>query len=367
MQKFLEPDGKPKVIYTDNSLEFGKACEDLSWDHCTSTPHRSETNGIAERAVRRVKEGTSAILLQSGLDENWWTDSMECKTYLQNIQDLLSDGKTSHEKRFGKPCKGRSLRLVHWLSISQFLRKTSQESINLGKKVLPGMFLGYALYGARIWKGDVTVADIEELETMEIYSERHNAQEVIFPTENGKFIFPVADGRIKFVWGDQELRTSTLIREHPIGGEGHVDFLGESVGSLPPPPSQDSLPDVAEAINVFLVHVRKLHIQSSRWTQSQTLLVERRILRRSTEIHSCVQNCKHKFGCETRTPHRRLWEYRWVKRFVWFLDRFHSVYSIGRETSRRIFVVWVVTDKTADDTHTRSFMARTLDQNGKKC
>ena len=57
LQKFLEPERKPKVIYTDNSLEFGKACEDLSWNHCTSTPHRSETNGIAERAVRRVKEG----------------------------------------------------------------------------------------------------------------------------------------------------------------------------------------------------------------------------------------------------------------------------------------------------------------------
>ena len=49
LQKFLEPERKPKVIYTDNSLEFGKACEDLSWNHCTSTPHRSETNGIAER------------------------------------------------------------------------------------------------------------------------------------------------------------------------------------------------------------------------------------------------------------------------------------------------------------------------------
>ena len=33
---------------------------------------------IAERAVRRVKEGTSAVLLQSGLDESWWADSMEC-------------------------------------------------------------------------------------------------------------------------------------------------------------------------------------------------------------------------------------------------------------------------------------------------
>ena len=42
LQKFLERDRKPKVIYTDNSLEFGKACEDLSWNDCTSTPHRDQ-------------------------------------------------------------------------------------------------------------------------------------------------------------------------------------------------------------------------------------------------------------------------------------------------------------------------------------
>ena len=81
-------------MYTDYSLEFGKSCEELSWNHCTSTPHRSETNGIAERAVRRVKEGTSTVLLQSGLGNEWWADSMVCYCYLQNIQDLLSDGNT---------------------------------------------------------------------------------------------------------------------------------------------------------------------------------------------------------------------------------------------------------------------------------
>ena len=69
----------PKVMYTDNSFEFGKSCERLSWNHRTSTPHRSETSGIAERAFRRVKERTSAALLQSGLDDKWWSDSMECR------------------------------------------------------------------------------------------------------------------------------------------------------------------------------------------------------------------------------------------------------------------------------------------------
>ena len=67
LQKFLEPATKPKVSFSVSSLEFGKYCEDLSWNHCTSTPHRSETNGIAERAVRRIEEGTSAVLLQLGL------------------------------------------------------------------------------------------------------------------------------------------------------------------------------------------------------------------------------------------------------------------------------------------------------------
>ena len=41
LQKFVEPNRKPKVIYTDNSLEFGKACEDLSWNqslHIYTTP-----------------------------------------------------------------------------------------------------------------------------------------------------------------------------------------------------------------------------------------------------------------------------------------------------------------------------------------
>ena len=55
---------KPKVIYTHNSLEFGKSCEKLSWNHCTSTSHRSETHGIAEGAVRRVKSGTSVVFSQ---------------------------------------------------------------------------------------------------------------------------------------------------------------------------------------------------------------------------------------------------------------------------------------------------------------
>ena len=252
LAKVLGAEWKPKVIYTDNSLEFGKACEDLSWNHCTSTPHRSETNAIAERAVRRVKEGTSAVLLQSVLEENWWVDSMRCDTYLRNVTDLLSDGKTPYERRSGKPFKEPIIPFGSLVEYHPITAKDQSRIHQFGQKGITWIVPWIRFVRGGIWKGDIMVADIEELETMdasEIYSKRLNAKKVMFPKENGKFIFPVADGRIKLSGGDQELRTSTLIRDHPLRGASHVDFLGESEGSLPPP--QDSLPDAGEAINDF--------------------------------------------------------------------------------------------------------------------
>ena len=41
------------------------------------------------------------------------------------------------------------------------------------------------------------------------------AKEVIFPKQE-EFIFPIADGRIKTPGGDQDLRTSTLVRHRPV-------------------------------------------------------------------------------------------------------------------------------------------------------
>ena len=129
LQKFLEPNRKPKVIYTNNSLEFGKACEDLFWNHCTSTPHRSETNGIAERAVRRVQERTSVVLLQSGLDEKWWAfqwnATVFCKTF-----------KTTY--RTGKLFMKGDLEALAWLQPGSGLAPTVKTTSPSSPPNLPG-------------------------------------------------------------------------------------------------------------------------------------------------------------------------------------------------------------------------------------
>ena len=56
--------------------------------------------------MRRVKEGTSSVLLQTGLNESWLAVLMESYTFLRNVTDLLYDGKTPYERRFGQPLEG---------------------------------------------------------------------------------------------------------------------------------------------------------------------------------------------------------------------------------------------------------------------
>ena len=84
------------------------------------------------------------------------------------------------------------------------------------------------------------------MDASEIYSKKTQCKGSNISQRNGTFIFPVTDGRIKPLGGDQDLRTSTLIRDHPIRGEDQRYFLGESEGS-PPPLPQNSLPDASEA------------------------------------------------------------------------------------------------------------------------
>ena len=134
LMKFLEPTRKPKVIYTDNSLGFGKACENNGIIARQQTPHRSETIGVAERAVRRVKEGTSAVLLQSGLNESWWADSWSVTAICETFKISCLMGRHHTKDVLGNHGNDPLFHLVHWLSITLLLRKTSQDSINLERK-----------------------------------------------------------------------------------------------------------------------------------------------------------------------------------------------------------------------------------------
>ena len=54
-------------------------------------------------------------------------------------------------------------RLFHLVEYHPITAKFQSRIHQFGKKVLLGLFLGYALYAGGIWKGHVLVADFEEL------------------------------------------------------------------------------------------------------------------------------------------------------------------------------------------------------------
>ena len=133
------------------------------------------------------------------------------------------------------------------------------------------------------------------------------------------------------------------------------------------PQSHDSLPDAGEAINDF-------------WSMSGSFIyrhhVEARVKLYSPREESFPIPLK--YIDVTRTTHtnldvkleKRTDDYRNTDvppRRVRFLDRFHTIYSIGRKSSRRIYVVQGEIDEKTAYIQARSSMARFMEINGKAC
>jgi len=171
IKRFLGPQTKCKYIYTDNSEELKAASRELGIDHDKSRPHRPQTNGVAERAVRRVKEGTSCTLVQSGWNEAYWPEAMNCFCFLRNAVDTLVDGQTAWEKRFGRPFKGKILPFGCEINYKPISDKDVSKTHQFGAKMLPGIFMGYKQKSGGGWTGDVFICDSAEIQNAQRFSE----------------------------------------------------------------------------------------------------------------------------------------------------------------------------------------------------
>ena len=65
---------------------------------------------------------------------------MECYTFLRNVTDLLSDGKTPCERRFGQPLKGPTIPFGLLYEYYPISAKDHSRLHQFGQKVLPGFF-----------------------------------------------------------------------------------------------------------------------------------------------------------------------------------------------------------------------------------
>ena len=150
--------------------------------------------------------------------------------------------------------KDQLSRLVLCLSITLSLRKTSQESISSERKSYLEYSLDTALYAGGIWKRDMMVADVEELETMDLLGNlRKKTQCKGSNISQRKWEFHISSRR----WTNKNCRRkSGTEKTHLDTGSPNSRRRSKrfsrrirrvSTSTTP----QDSLPDSGEAINDF--------------------------------------------------------------------------------------------------------------------
>ena len=81
-----------------------------------------------------------------------------CHCHLRNVQDLLADEKAPYERRFGEPFRGPIILFGAMVDCHPSSPKDLAKIHQLGKKVLPAIFLGHELIAGRICKGDSKIA-----------------------------------------------------------------------------------------------------------------------------------------------------------------------------------------------------------------
>ena len=100
---------------------------------------------------------------------------------------------TPYERRFGMPLNGPVIPFGAMVEYHPVPAKDQSRLHQFGANVLPGIFLGYALNAGEIWKGDILIADIEEVDQMdasEIDARRLKAKEVLTLMKGDIFYIP---------------------------------------------------------------------------------------------------------------------------------------------------------------------------------
>ena len=103
---------------------------------------------MAEKAVRRVKEGTAIAPVELVLPEEWWDCATKSCCYMRNVHDKMADDKTAFEKRYGQKFDG-PIPFGSLVECIPMTAKDKERAHQLGKATLNGLFLGYVLRAER--------------------------------------------------------------------------------------------------------------------------------------------------------------------------------------------------------------------------
>ena len=163
----------------------------LGWPHHTSTPGRPDTNGVAERAVRTIVEGTRAALFQAGMPEMWWPYAMEHFCVAHNAVGGAKGSPWVNRtgKRFPAP-------LIPFGAMIEFLLSATRGSdAKFAPRAIMGVMIGYHIQPGAKWKGDIYALSLDDVSANKEYTLRSaHVQRVkswVHPLASEAFVFPL--------------------------------------------------------------------------------------------------------------------------------------------------------------------------------
>ncbi|WCJ29313.1 Retrovirus-related Pol polyprotein from transposon TNT 1-94 [Euphorbia peplus] len=136
---------KIKVVRSDRGGEyvqpFGEFCSQHGIIHEVTPPYSPQSNGVAERKNRTLKEMMNAMLSSSGLPQNMWGEAVLSANHLLNKIPRKKVGKTPHELWKGRKPSYNYLKV--WGCLAKVMAPLPKK-MKIGPKTVDCIFIGYA-------------------------------------------------------------------------------------------------------------------------------------------------------------------------------------------------------------------------------
>ena len=136
---------KIKIIRSDRGGEyefpFEKICTEFGIIHQMTAPYTPQSNGVAERKNRSLKETMNALLNSSGLPQNLWGEAILTENFILNRVPHRKTQQTPYEKWKGRMPNLNYLK-VWWCLAKVVVPKPKK--VKVGLKTVGCVFIGYA-------------------------------------------------------------------------------------------------------------------------------------------------------------------------------------------------------------------------------
>jgi hypothetical protein len=174
------------LFYSDSAPELISAAQAMGWPHERATPGRPQTNGVAERAVRTVLDGTRSALLHAGFEERYWSLACQHWCFAHNVQyDKL--GNTPWMSRLKAKFLGQ---LLPFGVLIDFLPSPIAADIpKFAPRAIPGLFIGWRVHTNGKWRNEYLVASMSQIDVAN-QGKRLELQTVLEVYHNGDYAFP---------------------------------------------------------------------------------------------------------------------------------------------------------------------------------